>query len=738
MAEESRFLLGYGERLTKTIEPQGGGGDKKLPYNFEEARSRLTGMVTETARDLRALPEDAFPKDQAIVAVTMHPQFLAKSYFPDGLLRATGLEAVGSRPTRVRPEKWTRKGPPTESETTDLFLLGSRTKIYNWSKELPQWTRGVRGASDIQKLERVRAPAPSERIRGIEEEPGPAHLEIVLHLPDPDDAGVLEDFRTFLSNRGATADLDRRLVAGGLCFLPVTADPERIEALASFSLLRVIRSVPRLRAMVPSVRISMGGLSFSALLPEGQVDRDLRAAVFDGGLPEDHGMERWVDSHEIDVGPPVPAGLTHGAQVTSALLFGPLRDGVRADRPVCGVDHYRVLDSKSEEDPFELFDVLQRIKKVLATRSYAFINLSIGPRVPIEDDEVHTWACVLDDLLADGETLLFSAVGNDGDADWESGNARVQVPSDSVNTIAVGAADRSGTKWERAGYSSVGPGRSPGLVKPDILAFGGSTHEPFWTLDPLAPPAVVPAAGTSFATPEALRMALGLRAHFGEVFSPLAIKALLVDASEDNGFRRECGWGRIPDLIDDAATCSPGVVRVLYQGELTPAEYMRAPIPIPAKTLSGKVTVSATIVYASQVDPQDPGNYTRSGLDVVFRPHADKFREGATYPKSSHFFQLKEFSEEQELRKDAHKWETTLHRSRRMYGTSLKDPVFDIHYNSRLGGANSRVAGPIKYAMVVSIDAPKVPDLYTRVLARYPTILVPLRPRIELPLRSSA
>jgi hypothetical protein len=176
----------------------------------------------------------------------------------------------------------------------------------------------------------------------------------------------------------------------------------------------------------------------------------------------------------------------------------------------------------------------------------------------------------------------------------------------------------------------------------------------------------------------------------------------------------------------------------VYQGQLHPAQYVRARIPTPVEQLSGLVTLSCTIAFATGVDPQDPGNYTRSGLDVVFRPDSQNVDPGSTLAKSEAFFQLKQYSEESELRIDAHKWETALLRSKRMQGSRLKDPVFDIHYNARAGGAPSNKPGRIRYAMIVSLDAPNSPQIYNQVVNRYRTLLVPLRPRIQIPLRVSA
>lgn len=305
--------------------------------------------------------------------------------------------------------------------------------------------------------------------------------------------------------------------------------------------------------------------------------------------------------------------------------------------------------------------------------------------------------------------------------------------------LGVGAADSQGERWRRAGYSSVGPGRSPGLVKPDVVAFGGADQEPFWVVHPTKLTESAREAGTSFSAPATLRMGIGIRAHFGDVLGALAIKALLVHSADDRGGERhEVGWGRVSDDLDPYVVCPDGTVRVVYQGVLAPAQYLRAPIPLPAQSIQGMVTMRATFCYGTQTDPDHPGAYTRSGLEIVFRPHDQKFAKDATHPKSAAFFQLKDFSTEDELRRDAHKWETVLHREKRMRGSSLRNPVFDVHYNARDAGGPSATTDQIPYALVITVRAPCVRDLYDRVVRRYQTQLQPLLPVIEIPVRVRA
>lgn len=65
------------------------------------------------------------------------------------------------------------------------------------------------------------------------------------------------------------------------------------------------------------------------------------------------------------------------------------------------------------------------------------------------------------------------AVGHNGEPDRLSGNAQIQVPADCVNALAAGATNHVDEGWARASYSAMGPGRSPRVVKPDLMAFGG-------------------------------------------------------------------------------------------------------------------------------------------------------------------------------------------------------------------------------------------------------------------------
>jgi len=740
MANRPNYLLGYGERLSEPVDIKSPGRSKFPPYQFDEARDRLVVMLKTTVKHLNTLPESACPGGQTVASFTLHPEYLAKSYFPGGLLQEVGLRSIGSKSRMIKPQKRSHNREPKEMLTTQLFVAGARSSFKKFADTLPRWLATSPNARQLPAIEEIAAIPPTARMRPLPRQKE-VPLEIVLHASESQrDRFIIQGFQEFLEEQGLVPDTERIFFASRLCFLRMYAPPRQTQNIAKFSFLRVLREMPKLRATNPLLRSNVHRPRAVELPTENAIDPKLRIALFDGGIDKTSPLLIWTDAHDaLGVGDPDPDLLWHGETVTSAALFGSA-NSEKLEQPVCHVDHYRVLDTKSKKNPFELYEVLDRIKMVLDTHPHEFISLSIGPELSVDDDEVHAWTSVLDDYLSDGRCLATIAAGNTGrePTDLLLQQWRIQVPSDCVNGLTVGSADRKNPEWNRADYSSRGPGRSPGIVKPDLLTFGGSEHEPFWVCDPDTQGRVVATAGTSYAAPSAIRGAAAVRAHFGSVLNPLAIKALLIHGTNDGGRTRdEVGWGYLPDSIDNLTVCPDGCVRIVYQDEISAAKYRRIRIPMPREKLQGNIHITATFCFATEVDPEHPGNYTRSGLSIVFRPDMTKFKnEDAVHPKSGEFFQPKKlYPIEQELRIDAHKWETCLHMNKRKQACSLNDPVFDIHYNARSEGHIDSVPDSIRYALIITVEAPKVKDLYNRIVRAYPRILQPLNPIIEVPVR---
>lgn len=430
------------------------------------------------------------------------------------------------------------------------------------------------------------------------------------------------------------------------------------------------------------------------------------------------------------------AYLNHGNGVTSSVLFGPIDEAApEFPRPYANVHHYRcispALQAPAGVPDADLYDVLKHIDNVLKTEKPDFVNLSIGPYMPMDDDEVHPWTALIDSHLASGTTLAAVAVGNDGEKAWP--DSRVQPPSDMVNALAVGACDTTGTTWTRAPYSSHGPGRSPGMIKPDGVGFGGSESEPFVVYNALTGQYAY-TTGTSFSSPATLRTAIGVKVSLNSPLSLLAVRALMSHHATrpKHMLMSHVGHGRFPQSVEEVLTCDDNEVRVIYQGTLQAGQNLRALIPFPTMPLNGRVTLRATLCFASHTDPEHAVNYTRAGLTVLLRPKKSK-KETTTFFSSS-----KMYTTELEARVDEQKWETTLKHEQRFNVDTLDDPMFDITYGAREDGqsVDNQSLPPLPYAMVVTVSAEDTPSVYNNIRQRYQT-LQPVEVRQEVRIKTS-
>jgi hypothetical protein len=704
---------------------------------------RFKKVAHQISTEIQHLPIDACPGGEAVLSVTMHPRYVSKTDFPTRLFTALGLRSVGSRLTRIKPDKWGIKNPPdTEVTTEEIFVAGSRNRILRLETSADALVADPKAREHLLHIEKMSFQHPEEKLKN------PPHknrewMEVVLHN-DSSSVDVLSTFSQYATKLGANVDVKRSCKVGGLTFVPVSADGPISLRIARFSFLRVARSMPTLRPLLPT--LIRGTSRERADLPSGNALSDgFRALIFDCGIPKSalSSLTPWVTLIEPSgIGLSDPRLEAHGLAVTSAFLFGPIADGSKLRQPLCRTDHVRVIDVAvlSSADPY-YFDVLQRILNYFDShgKDYDLINLSIGPNVPIDDADVTLWTSALDQRFAPGHWLVCVAAGNDGDKDAIARLNRVQPPGDGVNVITVGASDSvTSTNWKRASYSCQGPGRCPGIVKPDGVAFGGSDLEQFRVLSPLLE--IDGMQGTSFASPFAMRSGASIKTQLGNSLSPLAIRALMVHTAAKSKVHdlSEIGWGRFEDDPDRLITCEDHEALVIYQGELPVGQQLRAPVPLPPN-LRGRVEISATLVISTEVDPSHPAAYTRSGLEVTFRPHSGNYTiysngTVSSYPKSLAFFSATNMygASESELREEGHKWEPVHHARRNFHPSTLQSPCFDIYNHRRFEGAPAQPITREKYALIVTVKAAKMPNLYNAVVRAYSQVLIPLRPTLRI------
>ena len=722
MMARTKFLIGNGESLITSVSQNSSGGDKAHPYDFENRVRTLSPVIERVLTEIDALPDAACPDDEAVVAITLHPSYLARSYHPSGMLRELGLRQVGSREESVDPLRSVRKTPITK--TTELFIAGPRPALRGLLPTIEQDQSEV-FREDFRKIETVRALG-FERLRGDELKGDGIPLEVVLHIAGDGEDGdrIYLGFEKWCEKIGVEVLSDR--IVGGLSFINARADYNSLEDLIKFPFLRLARRMPKLSFRAVALRASIIDETFAVEIEHDSPVADrARVAILDGGLPPDHPFGALVNARTpASIGAPLPAGLRHGVQVTSAALFGPLQDGEPLAQPFSLIDHWRVVDN--EGDDFELTQTLDRIVTILEDGDYDVANLSLGPDMALEDDDVHIWTSSMDAIASKNGTTIVCAAGNNGLDDASAGFNRIQPSSDGVNVLAVGARDRPGPDWARAPYSAVGPGRSPGRVKPDCVAFGGTEIDPFFAISNHG--VASGTMGTSFAAPTVARLATGLKTTFDRL-TPTAIRAILLHTAEDAGLsREEIGWGSVRHDLADIIACADDEATVVFQGELGLQSMRRYPIPCPAGGFSRRVEISATFVVASPVEPEDAVSYTQVGAQILFRPDTtydagltDKGRP-RLHASKTFFGSGDHFQTEQELREDAHRWEAVKRQTRTFNAATLARPVFDIQHHARShGGAGKRDAA-VPYALIVTIREKDNAQLYDDILAAHASL----------------
>ncbi len=139
---ERNLLLGKGEALASSKEIKRNSGPKKYPYTLEEIRTEISSSLEQVQLSLSALPKAAKPRGEGVFELTLHPAFLAKSYFPKRILKKAGLRDVGSKETSIVPRHVTDiRDAGKLQATATLFIAGTESAVAN--------LRGLLKSSDI-------------------------------------------------------------------------------------------------------------------------------------------------------------------------------------------------------------------------------------------------------------------------------------------------------------------------------------------------------------------------------------------------------------------------------------------------------------------------------------------------------------------------------------------------------------------------------------------------------------
>jgi|GEM_PF-3024968 hypothetical protein len=177
-----RYLIGGGEKLSDNIErPSRGMGDKAHPYTFGEAKAKLTKPWQRVEDNLRQISPLACPNGDAALAFTLHPSYLAKSYYPTPLMKELGLRHLGSRAVFISPEKTVGANPSDiEQPAPLLYLAGNAESLRRFSARVPDWNPSDEKVRDsFRQIEMVALPGP-DRLKSIHKIKGRTDIPLAV------------------------------------------------------------------------------------------------------------------------------------------------------------------------------------------------------------------------------------------------------------------------------------------------------------------------------------------------------------------------------------------------------------------------------------------------------------------------------------------------------------------------------------------------------------------------------
>lgn len=762
-AQNSRPLLVNGEALRVAVEaaPRGG-GEKFEPQTAEQARNLLLPLL-DTALSAVSVLEPQFRTRQLYVEARLLPNYIAASDYPDHLLTQVGAVPVGSRSdvstyrTRTRERQATTRRLVLAVDDAGLSRLRSLVATGGQTRSETQAFAEIRKFDDIGVAEPnqviIARPGEPEMAPTAESTEAGVLWEAVFHPETsrggtllPQSADVLQQWAALVQRFGGVVYAQYDRTVGGLTFAPVRLPPAAVDVVARFNPLRVLRPMPALRPR-PSITLRSGS-PITAPASRQPRQSEPRVAVFDGGLRTPSTILFPQATLDLTSHPAADDLLDHGTGVVAATMHGLVRPGEALDQVALPVDSLRVLPAQAATPGLEVNWVLDQIKHAVIEEGYKIVNLSLGPEEAIEeDDEPNLWTSELDQLAWEHDVLFVVAAGNTGDADEATGLNRLQVPADMANGLAVGACDQVAptTPWQRAPYSSIGPGRHGNRVAPTGVQFGGVTGNLFPVLATNG--SFLEASGTSFSTPLHTHALMELCTRLPRANANI-LRAFSVHFAERRRSHQahvhEHGFGRLPLSFDDCLEAGPDATHVLYVGEIERAELQGYQVPIP--TGFGRATLHFTLAYASPVEPSQPTEYTQASLDMTFRPHRHLHRFNPPRNSGQKATTLDERSDDalvliragwtqsqepvskplgpnaraEVALRDAGKWETLRHHRLSLPAAAADTARLEIAYLARRTGVLDSSPPAVPFALLIStVDPDDSGLLYDQTITQF-------------------
>jgi hypothetical protein len=766
-AERSRPLLGGGEQLARDAQPVRGPGDKHHPVKLEDVRRDLGPIAHEIHTQAASLP-DELRGERIVIEATLLPNYLAASYHPRPLRDDADLVPIGTRNARgtLRTEKSEKADQPTKT-----LLLAATTKSLARLDELlnvEDTAAGDKVLEDLIKLQSLGLPDLGRLIPGrvrddAGEVPKLETWEAVLHpsinalgrLSEQAQRLVMKRWRELLKAHGGHVHDDYVRTVGHLTFMPISLARDALEAISAFNPLRVLRPMPRMRSIPGNGLRHMDLGTAAPAVPDGP-GPEHRIAVFDGGSAGHPLLDPFVAQGDLTKSPRDTDDEQHGTLVTSALLYGHVEAGRPVALPPAQVDHFRVLPRPGDVDfADEAYWVLDQVVDCIERHDrWKIVSLSYGPDEPVDEDaEPNRFTAEIDRLAYERDITFLVAGGNllkhERRGRSPLGLDRVKAPADSVNAIGVGACDAPHPPTPtRSDYSCWGPGRSGLRVAPLGVAFGGQEGGQEF-VGAAAGGSFQSGCGTSYSTPVVARgLATLLNELPAEHHHVNVLRAFVAHFAHGPKPRDldAVGYGRLPGEFSPLLDCPDGTVTVLTTDTLERGLTQAYPLPYPNSGMTGRVSLRWTVSFVTPVDPEDAAEYTLAGVEAQFRPDITRYRLTPPHKSAGRARDVDAVADKdliaervsagwrlsnnaktrggtairsEHVRRDAGLWETVVVYETGATTASLNRPEVWLTFFERSQGqlVPRDDASSLDVAVLTSVHAPRVPDLYERVRA---------------------
>lgn len=242
--------------------------------------------------------------------------------------------------------------------------------------------------------------------------------------------------------------------------------------------------------------------------------------------------------------------------------------------------------------------------------------------------------------------------------------------------------------------------------------------------------------GTSYAAPLVTNALARLSPQLGGRSDANTLRALAVHFAEklDGHELVDVGHGRLLGDVDDLLQCLPNQATVVNQGLIKRDEVRTFRLPVPKTLTKGLVDIRWSLALSTATDSAEVGEYSKAGLELTFRPHAETYSmrrkkpgtdkeesktvrvsntalvkqmvsEGWKLSQNPVTKQPKNSSRNEVAKRDHGKWESLWRADTTMHASGLPRPRIDVSHLTREGGRITTGSDNIEFSLVVTVTS---------------------------------